>query len=251
MICNRLIPSLLLKNGRLVKGIQYGGYLDAGSPVTTARTFNAQGADEILLVDIDATKNQNKPDFQIIKKVAIECFMPLTIGGGIRDVEVGKACMDSGADKLLITSAALHSPSLINQLASIYGSQSVVLGVDIVETTEGWRLYDHTLALPCKSIDWLDWVNTCVKNGVGEIRLMSVSREGTRKGMDLSLYKAMTNSVNVPIIFEGGCGSLEHLDQALKEGCTAIALGTMLVFSDNNLLKLRQYLANKGHQMRV
>lgn len=177
--------------------------------------------------------------------------MPLTVGGGIKSAETAKACMDNGADKLLVTTAAYDTPELINELAHIYGNQAVVLGVDIVNTLDGWRLYDHRRTAPLNDLHWLSWIKVGVERGVGEIRLMAVSREGTRTGMDLELFGSLAREVNVPIILEGGAGSLEHLDEAMRAGCSAVAVGTLLVFSDNNLMKVKRYLANAGHRMRI
>lgn len=251
MIFNRLIPSLLLKGGRLVKGVRYSDLRDAGSPVTTVRAHNAQGADELMLLDIEASRNKTLPDLATIRAVAQECFMPLTVGGGIIDKSVAKACMESGADKLLLTTAVYDRPELIDELAGIYGNQSIVLGVDIVETPEGWKLYDHRRMAPINDRHWFDWIKENIARGVGELRLMAVSREGTRTGMDCELFQTIVHDVNVPIILEGGAGTLEHLHQAMTAGCRAVAVGTLLVFSDNNLIKVKRYLANAGHAMRL
>ncbi len=251
MIRNRLIPSLLLMNGRLVKGIRYHGHRDAGNPVTTVRAHNAQGADELLLIDIHASCTGAEPDADTIRKVSRECSVPLTVGGGIKSAAIAKVCMDNGADKVLITSSTYDRPELINELVDVYGNQAVVLGLDIVETDDGWKLYDHRCNAPINAESWLAWTKASVARGAGEIRLMAVSREGMRNGLDLDLYRALAREVRVPIILEGGSGTLEHLDEAMKAGCTSIAVGTMLVFSDNNLVKVKRYLANAGHRMRI
>lgn len=251
MVFNRLIPSLLLKDGRLVKGVRYRDLRDAGNPMTTARAHNAQGADELILVDIEASRRQAPPDLETIRAVARECFMPLTVGGGIASREIAKACMDNGADKLLLTTVAYDRPELIDELAHIYGNQSVVLGVDVVDTPTGWKLYDHRHTAPVIGRSWLDWAREGIQRGVGEIRLVAVSKEGTRSGMDLALFGVLAAEVTVPIILEGGGGSLADLDEVMRAGCTSVAVGTLLVFSDNNLMKVKRYLANAGHRMRI
>lgn len=251
MIFNRLIPSLLLKGGRLVKGVRYHDHRDAGNPVTTARAHNAQGADELVLIDIEASRLGRPPDLQTVVQVAAECLMPLTVGGGIGSVETAKACMDNGADKLLITTAAYERPEIIAELAHVYGNQSVVVGIDVVETRDGWRLYDHRVSAPVNRRDWIDWAKRCVTLGAGEMRLMAVSREGMRGGMDVELFRELIREINVPVILEGGAGTLEHLDDAMKAGCTSVAVGTLLVFSDNNLMKVKRHLVNNGHRMRI
>lgn len=251
MVFNRLIPSLLLQAGRLRKGVRYRNHRDAGNPVTTARAHNAQGADELILLDIEASRSNRPPDFQTVSEVAKECSMPLTVGGGVSNREIAKQCMDNGADKLLVTTGAYDDPGLIGSLADIYGNQAIVLGADVVDTRDGWRLFDHRRNAPLQTPDPLDWIRENVQRGAGEIRLMAVSREGTRTGMHTELFRWVASAVNVPIVLEGGAGSLADLDEAMKHGCTAVAVGSLLVFSDNNLFKVKRYLANAGHRMRV
>lgn len=249
MLTRRLIPSMLLKEGRLVKGTRFRDYRDAGNPKTTARAHNAQGADELVLLDIEAARLGRGPDLPAIRMVAAECFMPLTVGGGIRSVEDARDCMDAGADKISVTSGALDDPDLITRLAKVYGAQAVQLGVDITDDGGTPRLYDHRHEknLP----DPMDWIRRGVALGAGEVRLTAVHREGTRTGMDLDLLARVQALVNVPVILEGGAGDLEHLGAALKAGADGIAVGTMLVFSDNNLVKIKSFLAAEGHDMRA
>ena len=248
MLTRRLIPSLLLKEGRLVKGTCFRDYRDAGNPKTTARAHNAQGADELVLLDIEAARQGRGPDVRTIRTVAAECFMPLTVGGGIRTLADARDCMDAGADKLSVTSGALDDPDLITRLARVYGAQAVQLGIDIIDDGGTPKLYDHRheKSLP----DPMDWIRRGVALGAGEIRLTAVHREGTRTGMDLDLLARVRALVNVPVILEGGAGDLDHLDAAMAAGADGVALGTMLVFSDNNLVKIKRFLAAEGHHMR-
>lgn len=245
MIAPRIIPSLLLREGRLVKGRRFADFQDAGLPVTTARAHNAQGADELMLLDIDAHR-RGGPDIETIRKVAMECFMPLTVGGGIVSLEVARRIMESGADKLCLTTAALDNPGLLEELAHLYGAQAVVIGVDILRDGATWRLYDHRSGQPVEGVDPLAWIEQAVARGAGEIRLMAVDREGTREGMDLGLFGQIRRRVNVPIVLEGGAGSFEHIAEALQAGTSGVGLGTILVFSDANIVKIKGYLANKG-----
>lgn len=250
MLYRRLIPSLLLRRGRLVKGVRYADHRDAGNPATVTRAHNAQDADELLLLDIDAAREGRGPDVTAMAKVADECAMPLTVGGGIRDLAAASACMAAGADKLIITSSALERPALIGELARVFGSQAVVVGIDVAGSPGQWRLYDHRIAASVPG-SVSDWIVRAAGEGAGELRLMAVDREGTRSGLDLELLALAQGLVRVPLVLEGGAGSLAHCDAALRAGADAIALGTLLVFSDYNLVKIARYLTSCGHRMRA
>jgi cyclase len=247
----RIIPSLLLRGGRLVKGVAYAEHRDAGRPDTTARAHNAQGADELLLLDIDAGRERREPDYASIAAVARSCFMPLTVGGGIRTLEVAQRCINAGADKICLTTTALDDPNLIGRLAQVFGAQAIVVGLDVIATRAGRRLYDHRSAGTVNGIGWHDWIKRAVGEGAGEVRLMAVDREGRRGGLDIDLLAEASALVDVPIILEGGAGSLDQVAAAMKAGADAVALGTMLVFSDNNLFKVKSFLKNAGLEMRL
>ena len=251
MLTRRLIPSLLLRGGRLVKGVRFRDYRDAGQPDTTARAHNAQGADELILLDIDASREGRSTDLETVRKVAAECYMPLTVGGGIRSLDDARACMNAGADKLCVTTTALDEPALITRLARVFGAQAVVLGIDVASDAKTPKLYDHRSERVVPSPHPMDWMRHAVDLGAGEIRLAAVDREGTRSGMDLRLLEGVRNAVNVPVILEGGAGTLDHLGEAMAAGADGVAVGTMLVFSDNNLVKIKRYLAAAGHDMRI
>ncbi len=247
----RLIPSLLLRRGRLVKGARYADHRDAGHPVGTARAHNAQGADELVLVDIDAASEARAPDLETLRAVAAVTFVPLTFAGGIVDSDTARACIAGGADKVMITAAALDRPELIDDLAHVLGTQAVVLGLDLTHGTDGgYCLFDHRRGAPLEGRNWKTWVTDAVSRGVGEIRVMAVDREGRRTGLDLTLHAELLRLARVPIILEGGAGTLKHLDEAFAADVMAVGLGTMLVFSDNNIFKLKQYLGARGHLVR-
>lgn len=249
----RLIPSILLHEGRLVKGRHFTSYKDAGAPATTARAHNAQGADELLVCDIDASKNGTSPDFETLAKIADECFMPLTIFGAVNSVERAEKCMAVGADKIGLTTSALDNPALIGELAMLYGAQAVVLGLDVTKGDDGnYRLFDYrTRKVPLEKSDPFDWAREAIERGCGEIRLMAVDREGGQSGFDLDLYSRLSEVVDVPIILEGGGGSLEHIQKAYESGVEAVSLGAMLVFSDANLVKIQQHMRSHGINMRA
>jgi len=247
---NRIIPSLLLRGGRLVKGGAFRDHRDAGAPPSTARAHNAQGADELVVLDIDANRAGRVPDLDVFRAIASEIQIPLTVGGGVRDTATARLAMDAGADKIAVTTTALDRPELITELAELFGCQAVVLGIDVMMDDDGGKLFDHRAGMVAGDGDWLSWMLEAVRRGAGEVRLMSVGREGQRDGFDLSLHARARAAVNVPIILEGGAGTLDHLKEAMAAGADSLALGTMLVFSDNNLVKLKRVLAQAGHPMR-
>src|SRR5262245_59361497 len=207
----RIIPSLLLRNGRLVKGVAYADHRDAGRPDTTARAHNAQGADELLLLDIDASREGREPDLASVAAVARSCFMPLTVGGGIRSLETAQRCLNAGADKICLTTTVLDDPSLIGRLARVLGAQAVVIGLDVLSSRSGRSRYDHRTRRTVADTGWTDWLKRVVGEGAGEVRLMAVDREGTRTGLDTRLLAEAAALVDVPIILEGGAGSLDQV----------------------------------------
>ncbi len=241
MAANRLIPSLLLRGERLVKGVRFAGHRDAGAPATTARAHGAQGADELVLLDIDATRRGRGPNYAALESVAREILVPLTYGGGIASVDAARRCLERGADKTCITGPALDRPDLLSDVARQFGIQAVVAGIDVVGEGGRWRVYDHRSGVPAKPT-LVDWVRTVVDAGAGEIRLVSVDREGSRRGLDVELWRVVSGLVSVPVILEGGVGSLGHIAEAMAAGVDSVGLGTLLVFSDNNLVKVRRYL---------
>jgi cyclase len=231
---------------RLVKGVRFADHRDAGAPATTARAHSAQGADEIALLDIDASRAGREPDYLLLAAVAREIQVPLTYGGGVCSTDIAHRCLEGGADKVCLTTTALDRPSLLGEIARIYGEQAVVIGIDVVGEAGRWRLYNHRLRRPLSSPSLQDWVRNAIDAGAGEIRLTSVEREGSRAGLDVRLWNEVRKRVDVPMILEGGAGTLEHVAEAMQAGVDSVGLGTMLVFSDNNLVKVRRYLGGVG-----
>lgn len=251
MLQNRIIPSLLLSGGRLVKGTAFANHRDAGNPPTTLRAYAAQKADEALLIDIDATREGRGPDIAAVRLAARECSMPLTIGGGITSVERAKACLDNGADKICLNSAALDDPDLISACAHRFGSQAVVVAVDVIDRSGSISLYDYRSGKALPDRNWLEWLGQAENKGAGEIRLMDIGREGGRQGYNSGLLAAARARCSLPIILEGGAGKLDDLSGAMQQGADALALGTMLVFSDNNIIQVKRFLKNAGHSIRL
>ncbi len=247
---NRIIPSLLLRSGRLVKGVRFADHADAGAPATTCRAHSAQGADELLLLDIDASRMRRPPDFDALAVVATEIQVPLTFGGGLTDLGLIRRAIEMGADKVCLTTSALDRPELIAEAAHRFGVQAVVVGIDVTMDAGKPVLFDHRTGRPMTTPSLDSWVIEAVGQGAGEIRLCAVDREGTRTGLDTALHAQVRRLVNVPIILEGGAGSLTDVADAMKRGADSIALGTLLVFSDNNLVKVRRFLGEKGLRVR-
>lgn len=248
----RIIPSLLLRDGRLVKGVRFDAHRDAGRPDTTARAHDSQKADELAALDIDASREGREPDYAAFAAIADAAATPLTVGGGIRSEDIARRCLDAGADKFLLTTSALDNPIMIDTLAHRFGAQAVVIGLDVLTDESGARrLFDHRTREPIEGRDWLDWAREAIDRGAGEIRLMSVDREGGKEGFDLDLFAEARAAFNVPIVLEGGAGQLPHLEEAMKSGATDLGLGTLLVFADNNIRKIKSFLANAGYLIRL
>lgn len=239
-----------MRGGRLVKGVRFAGHVDAGAPATTCRAHSAQGADELLLLDIDASRNNRPPDFAALADVAAEAQVPLTFGGGLTDISLIRRALEMGADKICLTTSAIDRPGLIAEAAQLFGAQAVVVGIDVTMHAGNPMLFDHRTGRELDAPTLDAWVSQAVGHGAGEIRLCNVDREGTRSGLDIALFERIRKLVNVPIILEGGAGSLPDVADAMKQGADSIALGTLLVFSDNNLVKVRRYLGEHGLRVR-
>jgi cyclase len=250
MTTNRIIPSLLLRDKRLVKGVRFSDYRDAGAPTTTCRAHSAQGADEIAITDIDASRLKREPDFEALEAVSKDVQVPLTFSGGIDSVARARRAMESGADKIGVNSTALDRPALIEELAKIFGAQAIVLSVDFVRRSGNIQLYDHRTKQIRKTPAFREWLQESTDRGAGEIRLVAVDREGTRTGFDTEAYREARALTGVPLILEGGAGTLNQVAEAMKAGIDSVALGTLLVFSDNNLVKVRRFLEGAGLPMR-
>lgn len=246
----RLIPSILINDERLCKGIKFKNFKDAGSPASTARAHNHQGADELIVSDINASKKNNRPNFDILSKISKEVFMPLTFFGGISTISLARKCMDIGTDKIGLNTQAIENPKLIRDISRQFGSQAVVIGVDILKKNNSYYVFDHRNSSIFNNLNPFDWIKKAVRMGAGEIRVMSVANEGTLNGYDYELYFKVRSLVNVPIILEGGCGSLNDISKAFDFGIDGVALGSLLVFADNNLIKIKKHLITNNKNVR-
>lgn len=251
MLKKRLIPSLLLHNGRCVKGQRFGEYRDTGNPLTAARIYDAQGADELIFLDIAASSDGRSTTLEVVEHVAEECFMPLCVGGGVRSLDDFQTLLRAGADKISINTAAVEAPELITAAAERYGNQCVVVSIDVRQIDGRYEVFTYAGKLPT-GLDPVEWAQKAVELGAGEILVTSVDREGTMSGYDLDLVSGVADVVNVPVIANGGCGNLQDLVDAIKVGhADAVSCAAMLHFTDQSVIKARAHMTTYGVEVRV
>ena len=251
-LAKRIIPCLDVKDGRVVKGIQFVGLRDAGDPVEQAVRYDAERADELCFLDITASHEGRASMLDVIRRTADSIFIPFTVGGGIRSVDDFNAILGAGADKVAVNTAALTDPDLIQHAADHFGSQCVVVAVDArrtAATDSGWEVYTHG-GRNATGIDAVQWCARAQALGAGEILLTSMDRDGTRDGYDLPLLNAVAAQVRIPVIASGGAGALEHLDAALSAGAHAVLAASIFHFGEFTLAEARRYLAARGHPVR-
>lgn len=235
MLRTRVIPALLLHGKSLVKTERFKNYQYIGDPANTVRIFNELEVDELSFLDIKAARTRSGPDFDVLRDIATECFMPLSYGGGIDSLETAKRVFDTGFEKVVINTAATEAPGLIEEIARVYGTQAVVASIDVNRDwlgrggvfTRGGRTRAHS--------DPVVWARTLEERGAGEILLTSVPHEGTYQGFDLDLVRAVAQSIEVPVIAHGGAGELAHIRQAVDAGASAVALGSMVVYQKKDM----------------
>jgi len=247
----RLIPSLLLRDGRCVKGRRFADFSDTGNPVTAARVYDAQGADELMFLDIAASAEARATTLQIVSDVAEQCFMPLAVGGGVRDVADFRRLLQAGADKVTVNTAAVERPELLREAAQRFGNQCVVLSADCRAVDGRYEVFTYG-ASTATGLDPVEWVQRAVELGAGEVLITSIDREGTMEGYDLELTRRVADAVTVPVIAHGGCGTLEHLVQAIDEGhADAVSCAAMLHFTDQSVIKARAHMKTYGVDVRI
>ena len=249
MLAKRIIPCLDVKNGRVVKGVNFVNLRDAGDPVENARLYDAEGADELVFLDISATPEGQATTVEMVRQVAVEVFMPFTVGGGVRTVADVRALLLAGADKVSINTAAVRTPELLTAAAERFGSQCIVVAIDakrVATAPPRWEVYVSGGRTPT-GLDAVEWAAQAVELGAGEVLLTSMDADGTLAGYDLALTRAVAEAVPVPVIASGGAGCLEHFAQALTEGRADAALAASL-FHDRVLSigEVKTYLADKG-----
>jgi len=261
MLTKRLIPCLDVKNGRVVKGINFVGLRDAGDPVEVAARYDAQGADELCFLDITASHEGRGTIVDVVRRTAEQCFCPLTVGGGIRTLEDMRVLLRAGADKVSINSAAVKDPELLSRGATEFGSQCVVLAIDAKRFANGrqpgadnpssWHVYVHGGRIDTGR-DAIAWAREGVSRGAGEILLTSMDADGTQAGYDLELTRTLAENVGVPVIASGGAGTLEHLYEALAAGKADAALAASIFhYGTYTLQQAKEFLKRKGVAVRL
>jgi len=252
MLKKRIIPCLDIKNGRVVKGINFVDLVDAGDPAEQAKIYNDSGADEICFLDIIASHEDRNIMLEVVKKTTEKCFVPLTVGGGIRSISDINNLLLAGADKVSINTAAVSNANLIKEGAEKFGSQCIVVAVDAKKINNNkWEVFTHGGRKPTGK-DVLKFVTKMESLGAGEILLTSMDRDGTKKGYDLDLTKKVSNLVSIPVIASGGVGNLEHLHQGFKIGkASAVLAASIFHFGEHSILEAKQYLDSKGIPVRI
>ncbi len=250
MLAKRIIPCLDVKDGRVVKGVRFVDLRDAGDPVEAAIAYDAQGADELVFLDITASHEARDIMLDVVKRTAEGIYMPLTVGGGIRSVDDVRRLLRAGADKVSLNTAALARPEVIREAAERFGSQCIVVAIDARREDEHWDVYTHGGRNPAGR-DAVAWAQEAVALGAGEILLTSMDRDGTKDGYDLELTRAVSDAVTVPVIASGGAGTLEHFHEALVDGRADAALAASLFhFGIHTIAETKRYLAERGVQVR-
>ena len=251
MLAKRLIACLDVRDGRVVKGINFEDLRTAGDPAELAERYNREGIDELTVLDVTATLEGRRALLETIHEVSRRLFIPLAVGGGIRGLEDAKAVIDAGADKVSLNSAALASPELITELARIYGSQAVIVAIDAKRGSHGFEVYARsgTTRAPREAATW---AREAADRGAGEILLTSIDRDGTRSGFDCELTAAVSRAVSIPVIASGGAGTPEHFAEVFSDGVADAALAASIFhFSEHAVRDLKEFLAARGVPMRL
>jgi cyclase len=252
MLKVRLIPSLLLREGRCVKGSRFGNYREVGLPVTAAKVYEAQGADELLFMDITAHSDNRKILFDVVSATAEQCFMPLTVGGGVRSVEDIRNLLRAGADKVTINSAAIADPELIVESSKEFGSQCIILSIDHKTNGDGEQEVFTDNGSVATGLSSLDWALRGQDLGAGEILLTSIDQEGTRRGYDIKTIAEVSDTVDIPVIAAGGAGSLADLVSAIKFGhASAVTAASIFHFTDQSVIKAHSHMKQAGIDVRM
>ena len=252
MLKNRIIPCLDVKNGRVVKGINFVELKDAGDPVEQAKIYSDSGADEICFLDITASNENRETIYEVVKKTSKNCFVPLTVGGGVRSIEDINKLLNCGADKVSINTAAVQNQNLIKEAAKRFGSQCIVVAIDAKKTDKNkWSVFTHG-GRERTDIDAIEYAKISESNGAGEILLTSMDKDGTQSGYDIQLTSKITKSINIPVIASGGVGTLDHLkDGIVKGGASAVLAASIFHFGTFSIKEAKEYLKSKNVSVRV
>jgi cyclase len=251
MLLKRVIPCLDVKDGRVVKGVNFVSLKDAGDPVQAARAYDRAGADELVFLDITASHERRGTLLDVVRRTASECFMPLTVGGGVRETKDVRTLLLAGADKVSVNTAAVQRPALIRESARAFGSSTMVLAIDAKRVSAGrWEVFLHGGRTPT-GLDAVAWAKRGAELGAGEILLTSMDADGTRAGYDLALTRAVSRAVQVPVVASGGVGTLAHLADGLEAGASAVLAASIFHFGTFTIPQAKRYLRRRGIPVRV
>ncbi len=252
MLAKRIIPCLDVTPGRVVKGVSFVSLRDAGDPVEIARRYDEQGADELTFLDITASSDDRGIIFRIIEQVASEVFIPLTVGGGVREVIDVRNLLNAGADKVSINTSAVLNPQLVAEAASRYGSQCIVVAIDAKQVLSNrWEVFTHG-GRRATGLDVVEWAKNMQSLGAGEILLTSMDRDGQKNGFDLALTRLVTDALEIPVIASGGVGNLQHLAEGVTQGgADAVLAASIFHFGEYTVQQAKQYMASQGIEVRL
>ncbi|MDP2804454.1 MAG: imidazole glycerol phosphate synthase subunit HisF [Gallionellaceae bacterium] len=252
MLAKRIIPCLDVTAGRVVKGVSFVELRDAGDPIEIARRYDEQGADELTFLDITASSDDRGIIFRIIEQVAEQVFIPLTVGGGVREVQDVRNLLNAGADKVSINTSAVVNPQLVADAAARYGSQCIVVAIDAKQVQPGkWEVFTHG-GRKATGLDVIEWAKKMQTFGAGEILLTSMDKDGQKSGFDLALTRAVTDALEIPVIASGGVGNLQHLaDGVTQGGADAVLAASIFHFGEYTVLQAKQFMATQGIEVRL
>ncbi len=251
MVLKRVIPCLDVDRGRVVKGTNFIDIRDAGDPVELAARYDAEGADELVFLDITASHESRETIVELARRTAEDVFIPFTIGGGVRSVEDAQAVLDAGADKVSVNSAALRRPELLGELAEVFGSQCVVIAIDARREDAGWGVYANGGRVPVGR-EAVEWAREATERGAGEVLLTSMDRDGTTEGYELELTRAVADAVDVPVIASGGAGEPDHLVEAIKDGhADAVLCASIFHYGTHTLGEAKRRMSEAGIPVRL
>ncbi len=250
MLKNRIIPCLDVKNGRVVKGINFVDLKDAGDPVEQAKIYSDGGADEICFLDITASNENRDTIYDVVERTSKNCFVPLTVGGGVRSTEDINKLLNCGADKVSINTAAVQNSKVVEESSKKFGSQCIVVAIDAKKNGENWEIFTHggRNSTGVNAIEFALKMENC---GAGELLVTSMDKDGTQSGYDIELMKIISSNVNIPVIASGGVGTLDHLAEGIKSGASAVLAASIFHYGTYSVKEAKQYLASKDIPVRI
>ena len=250
MLKNRIIPCLDVKNGRVVKGINFVDLKDAGDPVEQAKIYSDGGADEICFLDITASNENRETIYEVVERTSKKCFVPLTVGGGVRSVEDINKLLNCGADKVSINTAAAQNPEIIIESSKKFGSQCIVVAIDAKKNDDKWEVFTHG-GRNNTEMNAIDFAKKIEDAGAGELLVTSMDRDGTQVGYDIDLISKISSKVNIPVIASGGVGNLDHLVDGIKSGASAVLAASIFHYGKHSVKDAKEYLDSKGIPVRI